>query len=411
MLVALPWFVIETTGSAGRTGLIGMMAALPALASGILGGVLVDRLGGRRMSVISDIISGVAVLLIPLLYQTVGLNFAGLMLLVFAGAAFDIPGITARRLLLPELARNANTRDEAITSAYETMQGAAFIVGPALAGVLIMWIGIVNLLWLTAAGFGISALCIGLFSPAGKHVPDPDGPHIATGAVAEIKAGFRYLRTDALLLSLAIGLTLMNVLYTPFWSVVLPVLIDDRFGEASRFGLMLSAFGIGAVGGGMLYGMVGHRFRHHRRALFLTGVGSFAAMLWVMVPGVPYPVLIALALAVGVIGGPINPMLVNVRMERIPEALRGRVFATFSGLASAATPLGMVTAGWLLEATGERTGLLVIAVIVTLFTIGLGLTKPLREMNVVSVETVAATTTSGRAPSGRPGPRTDSGSS
>ncbi len=145
-MVALPWFVLETTGSAGRTGLIGMMAALPALASGILGGVLVDRLGGRRMSVISDIISGVAVLLIPLLYGTVGLNFAGLMLLVFAGAALDIPGVTARRLLLPELARNAGMRDEAITSAYETMQGASWIIGPALAGLLIHWIGTVNLL-------------------------------------------------------------------------------------------------------------------------------------------------------------------------------------------------------------------------------------------------------------------------
>lgn len=409
VLVALPWFVLETTGSAGRTGLIGMMTALPALASGILGGVLVDRLGGRRMSVIADIISGVAVALIPLLYQTVGLSFAGLMLLVFAGAALDVPGVTARRLLLPELARGANMRDEAITSAYETMQGAAFIVGPALAGLLIVSIGTVNLLWLTAAGFGVSALCIGLFSPAGKHVPDPDGPRAAIGAVVEIKAGFRYLRTDALLLSLAIGLTLMNVLYTPFWSVVLPVLIDARFGDASRFGLMLTALGIGAVIGGLLYGLAGHRFRHRRREMYLAGLAAFAAMLWIMVPGAPYPAMIALAFAVGVAGGPINPMLVIVRMERIPEALRGRVFATFSGLASAAIPVGMVAAGWLLEVTGERSGLLVLAAIVTLSTIALSLTKPLHEMNLVSVETVA--TTPGRAPSAHPNPRMDSESS
>ena len=60
VLVALPWFVIETTGSAARTGMIGMISALPALGAGILGGVLVDRLGGRRMSVISDLISGTA---------------------------------------------------------------------------------------------------------------------------------------------------------------------------------------------------------------------------------------------------------------------------------------------------------------------------------------------------------------
>ena len=409
MLVALPWFVLETTGSPGRTGLIGMMVALPALASGILGGVLVDRLGGRRMSVIADIISGVAVLLIPLLYQTVGLSFWGLMLLVFVGAALDIPGVTARRLLLPGLASGANMRDEAVTSAYETMQGAAFIIGPALAGVLILWIGTVNLLWITAAGFGVSALCIGLFSPAGKHIPDPDGPQAASGAVAEIRAGFRYLRTDSLLLSLAIGLTLMNFLFTPFWSVVLPVLIDDRFGDASRFGLMLTALGIGILIGGLIYGAVGHRFRNHRREIYLIGVASFATMLWIMLPGVPFAMLVGLAFAVGFISGPINPLLVNVRMERIPEALRGRVFATFSGLAGAVTPLGMVASGRLLETTGERTGLLVIAVVVTVFTIALWLTRPLSEMNAEVTRIVAAMP--GPAPLTRPGRRMDSESS
>jgi len=409
VLVALPWFVLETTDSAGRIGLIGMMSALPALVSGILGGVLVDRLGGRRMSVIADIISGVAVLFIPLFYQTVGLNFIGLMLLVFAGAALDIPGVTGRRLLLPELARGANMRDEAVTSAYETMQGASFIIGPALAGILIYWIGTVNLLWITAAGFGVSALCIGLFSPAGKHVPDPEGPHAASGAVAELKAGFRFLRTDALLLSLAIGLTFMNFLFTPFWSVVLPVIIDDRFGEASRFGLMLTALGVGTLGGGLLYGTMGYRFRRHRRTIYLTGVASFVAMLWLLLSEPGYGPMLGLAFAVGLIGGPINPMLVNVRLERIPVALRGRVFATFSGLAGGAAPVGMVSAGWLLEATGVSKGLFVFAVVATVFTAGLWLVKPIHQMNDASIAIVEVKP--GRARLARSGRRMDSGSS
>jgi len=409
VMVALPWFVLETTGSAGRTGLIGMMAALPALASGVLGGVLVDRIGGRRMSVIADIISGVAVLLIPLLYQTIGLNFAGLMLLVFAGAALDIPGVTARRLILPELAQNANLRDEAITSAYETMQGASWIIGPALAGVLIAWIGTVNLLWLTAAGFGISAICIGLFSPAGKHVPDPEGPHAAIGAIAEMQAGFRYLRTDSLLLSLAVGLTLMNFLNGPYWSVVLPVQIESRFGIASRFGLILTVLGIGNLIGGLLYGAFGHQFRARRREIYLIGVASFPVMLWVFVTQVPYPAMVVSAFLAGVFSGPINPLLVTVRLERIPKELRGRVFATFSGLAGAATPLGMVIAGWLLEMNGVRSGLTILASVATVFTIGLWLTKPLREMNHVTVETVNARP--GRAPLAHPDRRMDSESS
>jgi MFS family permease len=383
VLVALPWFVIETTGSAARTGMIGMIAALPALGAGILGGVVVDRLGGRRMSVIADLISGAAVALIPFLYQTTGLSFWTLMLLVFVGAALDIPGVTAKRLLLPELARDSGMRDEAITSAYETTQGASWIIGPLLAGVLIALIGTVNLLWITAGGFLISAICIGLFCPEGRHVHDhTDGtPHLEVGALAEIKAGFRYLRTDAFLLSLAFGLTLMNFLNGPFWSVVVPVQIEWTFGNASRFGLLLTMLGIGSLLGGIAYGAFGHRVRQHRRLIYLLGVTSFPAMLWVFVANVSFPWLVVASLLAGLISGPINPLLVTVRLERIPPALRGRVFATFSGLAGAATPLGMVLAGWLLEFAGVRSGLVVIAVVATVFTLALWLTRPLHAMN------------------------------
>jgi len=388
-MVALPWFVIETTGSAARTGLVGMMTALPALVSGILGGVLVDRLGGRRMSVVADVISGIAVMLIPLLHQTIGLGFPALLLLVLVGAALDIPGVTGRRLLVPELAEGAGMRQEAVASWYETMQGASFIVGPAIAGVLIAAIGTVNLLWITAAGFFISAICIGRFSPAGKHVAEPTGPHVANGAWAEMRAGLRYLRTDSLLLALAIGLTLMNFLNTPFWSVILPVQIEDQFGEAARLGFLLTMRGIGNLVGGLAYGAIGHRLRSVRRLLYLVAVASFPIMLWVFVAGTAYPAMLAISLVAGVLSGPINPLLVNVRLERIPPELRGRVFATFSGLASAVTPIGMIAAGWLLEVAGVRPGLAIVAVAGSLFALAQWFIRPLSEMNAppAAVET------------------------
>jgi MFS family permease len=200
----------------------------------------------------------------------------------------------------------------------------------------------------------------------------------------------------------------MNFLFGPYWSVVLPVQIEDRFGVASRFGLMLTMLGIGNLLSGLLYGAIGHQFRARRREIYLIGVASFPIMLWVFVTRIPYPAMIVSALLAGLFSGPINPLLVNVRMERIPKELRGRVFATFSGLAGAATPLGMVLAGWLLEVNGVRSGLAILASVATVFTLGLWFTKPLREMNAVSVETVAETTTPGRAPLGRRDPRMDS---
>lgn len=106
-LVAVPWFVLQTTGSAGLAGLAAFFATLPVALSAGLGGVLVDRLGYRRASITADVASGVTIALVPILHLTVGLPFWGLLALVFLGALLDAPGHTARSALVPELAEEA----------------------------------------------------------------------------------------------------------------------------------------------------------------------------------------------------------------------------------------------------------------------------------------------------------------
>src|SRR6476620_7677977 len=82
-VIAIPWFVLQTTGSAAKTGLTGFFVALPFLITGIFGGTVVDRLGYKRSSVIADSVSGIGIALVPLLYYTVGLAFWQLLALVF----------------------------------------------------------------------------------------------------------------------------------------------------------------------------------------------------------------------------------------------------------------------------------------------------------------------------------------
>src|SRR5690348_711012 len=67
--VAIPWFVLQTTGSAAQTGLSAFASTLPIFFSGLIGGVLVDRIGAKRMSIIADVLSMVTVALVPLLYS------------------------------------------------------------------------------------------------------------------------------------------------------------------------------------------------------------------------------------------------------------------------------------------------------------------------------------------------------
>jgi MFS family permease len=194
-------------------------------------------------------------------------------------------------------------------------------------------------------------------------------------------AGFRYLQADALLLGIAISLTLMNFMNGPYWAVVLPVQIEAEFGNASRFGLLLTLLGVGNLVGGTLYGAIGHRFRHLRWQIYLLGISTFPAYAWLWYTGAPYAVLAVGGLLMGVISGPINPLMVTVRMERIPPHLRGRVFATFSGLAGAATPLGMVFNGWLIDTAGASRGILIISTFATVVVTILWLLPGLHAMN------------------------------
>src|SRR5262245_56487269 len=164
-MIALPWFVLQTTGSAAMTGLAGFFVALPGFVAGIFGGTLVDRLGYKRVSIVADLVSGIAIALIPLLFITVGLAFWQLLALIFLGSLLEIPGVTARRALLPELAAMASVRLERVNGAFEAIQHLALLLGPPLAGILIVWLGASNVLWIDAATFAASAAIVTLAIP------------------------------------------------------------------------------------------------------------------------------------------------------------------------------------------------------------------------------------------------------
>src|SRR5437762_12637504 len=101
-LLAVPWFVLQTTGSVAKTGITAFFATLPSIISAFLSGFVVDRLGYKRTSVIGDIASGLGVALVPLLYHTIGLAFWQLLALVFLSGLLKAPGETARLSLLPD---------------------------------------------------------------------------------------------------------------------------------------------------------------------------------------------------------------------------------------------------------------------------------------------------------------------
>lgn len=355
-LVALPWFVLQTTGSPARAGMVGFAVFLPGFAAGIFGGTLVDRLGFKRASVLADTISGVGVAAIPLLYHSIGLAFWQLLTLVFLGALLDVPGLTARRSMLPELTERAGMRLERVNAAFESINNLARLVGPPIAGLLISWVGASNVLWLDGASFLASALLIALVVP---RPPAPAASPVHGRYFEEVMAGLRFIRHDWLLFPMAIVLALSNGLTGSMFAVVLPVYAERVFGTATDLGLMVAASGGGALVGATLYGSVGHRVP--RSVIWLGSFLLVPVAYWALSASASLPVLLVVFAIVGMVMGPINPLMVTIRHERSPGYLRGRVFSTYSAIAMAVQPLGILITGYLIESFGLRPTVLLIA--------------------------------------------------
>ncbi len=237
-----------TTGSSARAGLVGFAQVLPGFIAGLFGGTVVDRLGHKPVSIAADVVSGIAVALVPLLYHMVGRAFWQLLVLVFLGALLDIPGLTARRAVLPELADLGGVPLERVNASFEAVQHVALLLGPPIAGLLIAWAGASNVLWLDAATFAVSAAAVAVAVPTSpRQKPTQRGRY-----VDELVAGLRFIRKDRVLFWMMIVLAISNGLGDSLFAVVLPVYAKDAFESAADLGLMFSALGAGALIGATL---------------------------------------------------------------------------------------------------------------------------------------------------------------
>jgi MFS family permease len=374
--IAVPWFVLQTTGSATQTGITGFFTILPVVLAGFLGGTLIDRLGYKRTSVISDLASGATTAMIPLLYLTVGLEFWQLLILVFLGALLDAPGSTARAALLPELAEQAGMPIERVTSLTHVIERSARLVGAPLAGLLIGVMGTANVLWLDAASFFVSAAIIGIVIAA----PKLAGKEEKAGKyLDELKDGLRFIAHDGLILSIVVMVMLTNFLDSIFGGVVQPVYVREVFGSALNLGLLIAANGGGAVIGGLIFAAVGHRLPRH--ATFVAAFVLTTFRFWVYAAYPSIMVLIVTTLITSIGAGPLNPIIGAVEFERIPPNMRGRVFGAITAGAWLAMPLGMLLGGVLTDRFGTFPMLIGLAITNLITTLSMAFIPAMKEMN------------------------------
>ena len=373
--LAIPWFVLQTTGSVAQTGITAFFSTLPAVFSAFFGSTLVDRLGYKRTSVIGDLVSGGTVALIPLLYHTVGLAFWQLLALVFLGGLLQSPGVTARSSLVPDLAAQARMPLERANALTDGVSRVARFLGAPLAGILIAVIGTSNLLWFDGASFALSALLIGLAVPATARQVKATGER---RYLATLWEGVHFIQRDVLIGAIMGTVMITNLLDAAWSSVVGPAYIKSIFHSALPFGLIVAALGGAAFVGTLIFSIIGHRLP--RRLTFGIGytVGG-ALRFWVFL--VPLlPVLIVWQIIAGLAIAPINPLIDTIIQERIPVEMRARVFGTINAGVLAGIPLGTVVSGYLATWIGLQMTLIVIGTVYLATTLSLLLNPALRKM-------------------------------
>jgi MFS family permease len=346
-MVAETWLVLELTGSGVAVGLTAAFQFLPILLFGAYGGLLADRYDKRRLLMVTQAVMALPAL--GLFALTVGGVIEAWMVfvLVFVRGAVNAVDNPTRQAFVIEMV--GSRRLVNAVSLNSVIVHCARMVGPALAGLLIAAASVEPCFLLNAATFAVMIAALRRMEPAELRTP-----RLAEREPGALRAGLRYVRSTP---ALAIPLAMMALIGTLGFNfqVLLPLLAKSSFeGGPQTYGLLVSAMGVGSIAGALA---AGARGRVSIRILIAaaTAFGGFtllaalAPTLWLEVAALMLVGAASVTFAAGVNS--------SLQLAVEPE-MRGRVMALYSVVFLGSTPIGAPIAGWLSEAAGPRTGLL-----------------------------------------------------
>jgi len=355
--VALPWFVLLTTGSATKTTFVAAAEVIGLALLGLPGGRLLGRLGARRTMLVCDGARAPLMIVIPVLHWTGGLTFPILLAVAFAIGAFAAPYFAAQKVIVPELLGEDEERITEAQALFQAATRATLLAGPALAGILIGIVGATSVLLIDAATYLVAVVLVAAFVPHRPPVPQ-EAEH------ANLRAGLRFIKQDRLLRvwwpTFAVG----DAAWTAFF-VAVPVLVLTRFGHhPGLVGLLIASFGVGAlVGNAISFRFLTRRFQG--LAVIAACALGQAAPLWLLWLPLPAIALSALIFASGIANGLVNPSLHAITTLRIPPPLRPNVLATAMVGWAVVNPLGLFITGPVLDAFGTTPVLIGFAAVQT----------------------------------------------
>lgn len=341
IMIAVPWLVLEQTGSPFYAGLSGALAGIPGIIVSPFIGVLIDKIGARIVSVLSDSLSAFSVLLFPLFYYTGLLNIWVILAITILGAVFDPAGYTARKSLIPKVAKESNVGIDHANGVHEGIFAIGWVIGPAIGALLISKIGVISVMWFAMAAFIIAALCI--FSIKHKKTTSSNAASVIEKQFfISLKEGFHALKKDKLILSLTVTVSIISLIYMPTEGVILPTYFES-IQNPTGLGLTISALALGNVTTSFGFGLI--RKRVKARAIIYWSLIFTWVSIFIMSFLPAIPIIITAAFMLGLGWGPMGPLLNEVVQKRNQPELHGRIYGLQMTLYYAAPAIGLFTSG------------------------------------------------------------------
>ena len=343
---AIGWLVLQLTDSATSLGLVLAAGGLPSLLLGPWGGAIADRVDLRKLLIATQTFFGVLAGVLWIFAAQGSASIAVIVTINVVGGFVQIVDSPARQAFVGRLVVPADLASA--VSLNGVVVNTARVVGPAVAGALIVTVGTTPCFAVNAVSYIAVVIALLTVHP----LADASRSARLKGAVRD---GLRYARgRQQLWLPLAM-MALVGLLAFNF-AVILPVMARKTFhGSGGTYGLMATMLSLGSIVGSLGVGLV----RHPRRPLLVAAALAFGASLALTAGAPNVPLVCAALVLTGAAAFAFVTLCSTTLQLHSSTTYRGRIMALWVFVYIGTTPIGSILTGWITEAGGTRLALLV----------------------------------------------------
>jgi MFS family permease len=367
---AMGFFVARMAGSPHQAaldlGLLGAARAIPVLLVSPLAGVVADSMPRRRVLFATNVTMAAAALMLAVLATIHRLDLTGLLLISALNSTangFDSP---VRQSWVPLLV------DRQYVGNAVGLNSVAFnapaVIGPALAGLLIVWIGVAGAFYFNAAATLAVVVAIGMMRPS------PPSSVRRESTIQAMRYGIVFIARHPALCWIILAQFVTSILTRPYSQLIPALAVNELHAGARGLGWAVSAIGIGGFGGALVTAYFAQRERRSRlwlQSALLMSVGVFA-LAFVPSISLALPVLFLIGLGTLASLGATNTLIQVLS----PDRLRGRALSVYTMIAIGVVPLGSLVDGAIAAAIGLRTTFALAGAICAVMFLAIWLLRP-----------------------------------